>query len=66
MNAALLTEYRKARAHQLATWSASNNSGGGAWPGCHASAALKAARMHLNFLQRMKQYTAPTKRRAKH
>ncbi len=65
MNTALAHYYRRFRAHQLATWDRDGNSGGGASPGEHASAAYCSARAHLNFMERMKVYCAPKKRRAK-
>lgn len=63
MDNAVLHHYRHFRRHQLATWHKDSNSGGGAWPGEHAAAALRSARMHLNFMKRMERYTAPAKRR---
>ena len=65
MNAAIAHYYRRTRAHQMATWDRADNSGGGAWPGEHASAALQSARAHLNFMKRMEAYCAPKKRLAK-
>lgn len=65
MNAAVLHHYRYFRAHQLRTWDRRDNSGGGAWPGEHASCAFQSARAHLNFMKRMEAYCAPKKRRAK-
>jgi hypothetical protein len=65
MNTATLHYYKHFRAHQLKTWDRESNSGGGAWPGNHASAALKSARAHLNFMKRMEAYCAPSKRSRK-
>ncbi len=66
MNRALAHHYKHFRAHQLATWHPDSNSGGSAWPGEHAANALQSARRHVNFMERMKEYTKPTrKRRAK-
>ncbi len=59
---ALVHHYRHFRAHQLKTWDRADNSGGGAWPGEHANAALRSARAHLNFVKRMEGYCAPKKR----
>ena len=55
--------YRHFRAHQMATWHRESNSGGSAWPGCHAEAALRGARMHLNFAKRMEKYTKPSRKK---
>lgn len=71
ISAALLHHYRKARAHQIATYgldglhingkSARQFTGGGACYGEHALAAYWSARRHIYFMERMKKYT---KRRA--
>jgi hypothetical protein len=65
MDRAIAHYFRRTRTHQQATWDKANNSGGGAWPGEHAAAALQSARAHKHFMERMEKYCAPKKRRAK-
>lgn len=65
MNTAVAHYYRQTRAHQWKHWDRSDNSGGGAWPGEHARAALLSARAHVNFMKRMEVYCAPKKRRTR-
>lgn len=64
----LIHEYRKARAHQLETYSRDNvwfngvrtheHTGGGAVYGHHAQSAIMAARHAVHFLERYRTYAA--------
>ncbi len=60
---AIVHHYRHFRAHQWATWDRDGNSGGGAWPGEHASCAYWDARRHLHFMKRLEEYLRPKKKR---
>jgi hypothetical protein len=45
----LIHYYRQARRHQLETYSAERGTGGGAYPGCHAEAAINSARGQIHL-----------------
>lgn len=77
---AFIAQFKKARAHQMATFSESNSwtrledgrlvrdpagSGGGAAPGWHATAAFLSAKRHFHFVARLSAQVAEDKRRSK-